>query len=124
KVLRVEVRLDAEETRETGALPERDSPRAIHGMSVEQIADHLLHGLSLRPPRREEAQERPRRLAGNGLAAPGQGLVFVGGERLAPAPVVVLPLLDPGNGALDVVGQAVLADGAEPAQHRPRAVDV
>src|SRR5437870_12880240 len=93
-------------------------------MRVNQIADPLLHGLSLRPPRREEAQERPRRLAGNGLAAPRQGLVLIRGERLAPTSVVVLPLLDPGNGALDVVGRAVLADGAEPAQHRPRAVDV
>src|SRR5438445_3919322 len=124
EVLRVEVILEVEDTREARAVPQRVFPRAIRGLRLDQIADALLDRLSLRPPRREETQERPRCLAGDGLAPARQGFVLVGGERLAPASVVVLPLLDPGNGALDVVGRAVLADGAEPAQHRPRAVDV
>src|SRR5207253_7200698 len=64
EVLRVEVILEVEDTRETRAVPERVFPRAVRGLRVDQIADPLLHGLSLRPPRREEAQERPRRLAG------------------------------------------------------------
>src|SRR3984893_5609521 len=124
EVLRVEVILEIEDTREAGAIPQRVFPRAIRGLRLDQIPDTLFHRVALCPSRREETQERPGRLAGNVLAATRQRLVLVGGERLAPASVGVLPLLDPGDGALDIVGRAILADGAEPAQHRPRAVDV
>src|SRR5262249_60362884 len=72
----------------------------------------------------EEPGQGPRGLARYGLAASGQLVVLVGGERFPPAAVGILPLLEPADGALHVVLAAILANDTEPAQHGPGAVHV
>src|SRR5262245_50454617 len=73
---------------------------------------------------REETQERPRRLARQRVTAAFLFGIVVGCQRLAPTSVWILSAQQPLDRALDIALSAVLADGAEPAQHRPGPVDV
>src|SRR5206468_2292940 len=124
EVLRVQVVLEVEDPREARAVPQRIGPRAVGVLPLDEIADALVHRAPLGAPGGEERQERPGRLARQGLAAAGQVSVVVGAQGLAPAAVVVLPLLEPADRPLDVVLRAVLADRAQSAKHGPGAVDV
>src|SRR5439155_726262 len=92
--------------------------------SGTQISDAPLDGRARRLPGGEEAQQRPRRLARQRLADPGQLGLRVALARLAPAAVRVLAPEEPAHRPLHVLVARVDADGAQPAQHRPRAVDV
>src|SRR5262249_54395481 len=119
-----EVVLQVEHARKPRAVPQRIFPRAIRTLRLDQVFDRVPDGRALGVPCGEEAQESPRRLAGQRVAATRQLRIVVRPERLAPASIRVLPAQEPFNGTLDVALRAVLADGAEPAQHRPGPVDV
>src|SRR4029450_13337468 len=70
------------------------------------------------------AQERPGGRARDRLPPAGERLGFVALAGLAPAAVPILVALEPADRALHEFVPRVHADGREPAQHRPRAVDV
>src|SRR5204862_5169593 len=72
---------------------------------------------------RQEPEQGPGGLRWRALTLPGKRLVVVGGDRLAPAAVRVLPRPEPLDGAPDVRRSQVLADGLQPFQRAPRAVE-
>src|SRR4029079_15962751 len=78
--------------------------------------------LAARPVGGEKAEERPRRLRGRALALPGERLVVIRRDRLAPAAVGVLPRSEPIDGAPHVGCAHVLADRLEAGEHGPGAV--
>src|SRR5437867_9067117 len=124
EVLRIQMVLQIEHAREPGAVPERVLPRAVGVLGSEQILNAARHGGSGCAPGREEAEQRPGGLARRRLAGAGERVVVVALAGLAPAAVLVLMALEPPDRALHVLVTRILADGREPAQHGPRAVDV
>src|SRR6185436_15474097 len=124
KVLGIQVVLEIEDARKAGAVPQGIGPRPLLALRVEKVLDAALHRGPLGAPGGEEPQQRPRGLARDGLAAARPRRVLVGSQRLAPAAVGVLPRFQPGHRAAHVLLRAVLADGADAAEHRPGAVDV
>src|SRR3990172_9530 len=124
EVLRVEVVLQVEDAREPRPVPERVGPAAVGLLRAEQVLDAALDHGPARPPRGEEREQRPRRLAGRRGADAGERGAVVALARLAPAAVRVLAALQPADRALHVLVAGILADRGQAAQHRPRPVDV
>src|SRR5262245_1286005 len=124
EVLRVEVVLQHEDAWEAGAVPPRVLPRAVRPLGPHEIIDAALDGGRARAAGGQQGEQRPRRLRGSRLTPPGQLGAVVGLARFAPAVVRVLVRFQPADRPLHVLLRHVLADGAEPAEHRPRAVDV
>ena len=85
EVLGVQVILEIEDAREPGAVPERVVPGAVRRSGSRQVADAALHRAALGTARREQAEERPRGLARDRLAAPGQLGVVVRGRGSRPS---------------------------------------
>src|ERR1043166_363936 len=124
EVAGVEVVLEEEHAREARAVPEGIVPAAVLALGAQQVLDARLDRRARRRPDREEPQQRPRRLARDGRPAPGQLRLDVALARLAPPAVGVLVADQPAHRALHVLVPRVHAHGAEPAQDRPRAVDI
>src|SRR5262245_16812882 len=116
--------LEIEDSRESRAVPQRIFPGAVGTLAVDEEAHTLLDGRAVRTPHREEAEERPGGLARDGLTTSGPFVVLVGSERLSPATVGVLPLLEPPDGPLHVVLAVILTDGPEATQDGPGSVHV
>src|SRR5262249_47684706 len=123
KVVPVEVVAEIEVTREAGAREEALRPRAVGPLGADEPVDAALDGVALRSVGSEEAEERPRGLRGRALALPGETLVVVGGDRLAPAAVGVLVRTQPLDGTADVRRAQILADRGEADERAPRPVD-
>src|SRR5215467_7729918 len=121
EILGVQMVLQIEDARKARAVPERVFPRAVVALCSQQVVDAALDGRAARAAGREEAEECPRGLTRNRFADAGELVILV---ALAPAAVAVLVALEPAHRALDVLVTRIHADGREPAQHRPGAVDV
>src|SRR5262245_39360019 len=124
EILGVQMVLQVEDPRKARAVPERVFPRAVVALRSQQVIDAALDGRAARAASGEQAEERPRRLARNRFAHPGELVVVVALAGLAPAAVAVLVALEPADRALHVFVTGIHADGGEPAQHRPGSVDV
>src|SRR5436309_4535591 len=124
EILGVQMVLQVEDPRKARSVPERVFPRPVLALRPQQIIDAALDGRATRATRGKETKERPRGLTRNRLAHAGELVVVVALAGLAPAAVAVLMALEPAHRALDVLVPGVHADRREPAQHRPRAVDV
>src|SRR5205814_15438 len=123
EVVPVEVVAEVEVAREARAGEEALAPRALRALRAHEVVDAALHGRARDPVRGHEAEERPRRLRGRALALPGERLVVVRGDRLAPAAVGVLARSQPLDGAAHPRCAQVLADRGEAVEHGPGAVD-
>src|SRR5215467_233666 len=121
EILGVQMVLQVEDARKARAVPECVFPRAVVALCSQQVVDAALDGRAARAAGREEAEECPRGLTRNRFADAGELVILV---ALAPAAVAVLVALEPAHRALDVLVTRIHADGREPAQHRPGAVDV
>src|SRR6266849_3360683 len=124
ELLAVQVVLQVEDPGEARSIPEGVLPRAVVALRPQKIIDAALDRRAARTAGREEAQQRPRGLTRNRLAHAGKLVVVVALAGLAPPAVPVLVALEPSDRALDVLVTRIHADGGEPAQHRPRAIDV
>src|SRR5439155_2852553 len=124
EVLGVQVVLQVEDPREARPVPQRIRPRAVVALIPQKIVDAPLDRGAARAPGREKPQQRPGGLTRDRLAHAGERVVFVALAGFAPAAVPVLVALEPADRALHVLVSRIDADGGEPAQHRPRAVDV
>src|SRR5580765_8500206 len=124
EILGVQMVLQVEDPREACPVPERVLPRAVVTLRSQEIVHTALDSRAARSAGREKAQEGPRGLTRNRLAHAGELVVVVALAGLAPAPVAILMALEPADRPLDVFVARIHADGGEPAQHRPRAVDV
>src|SRR3990172_8084957 len=119
KIHRIQVILEEEDAGKAGRVPEGIVPRAVRSLRLDEKPDPSRHRRVLRLSGREEAEEGPRSLAGDALAFAGEGGVRIAQQGLPPAAVRILATLEPSDGAPDVRGVQILADGLEPAQHRP-----
>src|SRR5262245_42770278 len=124
EILGVQMVLQVEDTRKARAVPERVFPRAVVALRSQQVIDAAFDGRTARAAGGEQAEERPRRLARNRFAHAGELVVLVALAGLAPAAVAVLVALEPADRALHVLVTGIHADGGEPSEHRPGAVDV
>src|SRR5580692_10588351 len=99
----VQVVVQVEVAREAGSGEVRLVPGPVRALRLRQPADAALGRLALLLARREQRQQRPRGLRGGGRAPTGPVLgVVVGAHVLAPAAVLVLVLLEPGDGPADL----------------------
>src|SRR5207247_1777311 len=124
EVVRVQVVLQVEHAREARTVPERVVPAAVGLLRAHQIFDAALDDGAAGDAGGEEPQQRPRRLARQRGADAGQLRLRVALTGLAPAPIGILAPAEPAHRALHVLVTRIDTHGAEPAQHRPRAVDV
>src|SRR5580692_533082 len=99
----VQVVVQVKVAREAGPGEVRLVPGPVRALGLRQPADAALDGLALGLARRQQRQQRPRGLRGGGRA-PARPVprVVVGAHVLAPAAVLVLVLLEPGDGAADL----------------------
>src|SRR5262245_27880385 len=124
EILGIQMVLQVEDTRKARPVPESVFPRAVVTLRPQEIVDTPLDGRAPRAAGGEEAEERPRGLARDRFAHAGELVVLVALAGLAPPAVAVLMALEPAHRALHVLVTRIDADGGQPAQHRPRAVNV
>src|SRR6185437_6048617 len=98
----VQVVVQVEVAREAGAGEVGLVPGAVRALGLRQPAQATLGRLAVALARREQRKQRRRGLRGGGRAAAGPlRLVIVGAQVLAPAAVVVLHRLQPGDRLAD-----------------------
>src|ERR1019366_4632095 len=86
--------------------------------------DAITYGVAIRFAGGDQAEQCPRGLRGGDFALAGQRRVVVAQARLAPAAVVLLHALEPGDRALDHRLHHIIAGDFETLQDLPGAVEI
>ena len=110
--------------RESGAGIELLIPTAVRQLRVQQIGEALLNLSRANLTRAHQAHQRPRRLRGGTGADPFVLRVIVAAERLAPAAIRILVILQPRHRPTRVGLAQIGTNGLQAAQHLPGAIDV
>src|SRR5438445_718087 len=122
EVVPVEVVAEVEMTREARAGERTLLPGTVRALGADEPVDAALHGRARRPVGGQEPEERPGGLRRRALALPGERLVVVRGDRLAPAAVRVLVRRQPLDRAPHPGRAHVLPDPLEAGERTPRPV--
>ena len=124
EILTIHVVLQIEDARKTGAGDLRFLPGTIALLRREQIAQAALHARSLQIAARTKTHHGPGRLRCRAFALPFKRRIFVSRASFTPTAIIVLTTLQPIASAQNPILRHIFADGAQPAQHLPRSVNV
>src|SRR5436309_16080358 len=124
EVLSIEIVFEIEHLRKAGAGDLFFFPRAVRFLRTEQEAQPTLNAWPIHLAAGANAHHRPCSLRSGTLADAFGPRIVVRRTGLAPAAVTVLAALQPVAPAQYPVLRHVLIDGAQTAQHLPRAITV
>src|SRR5207248_9564704 len=99
-------------------------PGAVRPLAVDQPARAAVGTLRGRAAGGDQTEQRPGGLRGRALAASARHRFDIGGARLSPAAVGILPLFEPAERPANGEAVHVLASGRERGQDCPDSVEV